>query len=135
MTTVIFIKEFSGHFKAKVHVHKTFQRIFNFRTKLFYFPGKMGIFFKSQIVWISWVIPNPQVIQGSYKDAHWYSEPKARKNILASKYLKWKQRNNWKRKIFQQIQYLPFRRTGFQPQTQDSLRVCWVWTSFHNFIH
>ena len=84
-------------------------------------------------MWISWVIPNSQVIQGSYKDAHWYSEPKARKNILATKYLKWKRQNNLNGKIFQQTKYLPFRRTGFQPQTQDSLRVCWVWTSFHNF--
>ena len=36
-------------------------------------------------------------------------------------------------KIFQKTKYLPFRRTGFQLQTQASLRVCWVWTSFDNF--
>ena len=58
---------------------------------------------------------------------------KGKEKYLATKYLKWKRQNNLNGKIFQQTKYLPFRRTEFQPQTPASLRVCWVWTSFHNF--
>ena len=62
-----------------------------------------------------------QVIQGSYKDAHWYSEPKVSKLDPEGK----------KRKTGQScLRSKLLRRTRFQLQTQASLPGFWVCSIF-----